>query len=202
MSRSRAQQLRLHIAREAARILVESGSQNFSHAKRKAVERLRVTETRNLPNNQEILQALAEYQRLFRSDTQPAHLRNLRSAGVEAMGFLTEFEPRLVGAVLDGTADRHSEVNLHLFSDHPERIATFLHQRGIPFQLTERRLRMGRDQVSPKPEYRFLAGDVQMALTIFDHLEKAHPPFSPVDGRPMRRATLAEARALLESDNG
>jgi len=33
------------------------------------------------------------------------------------MRYLREFEPRLVGAVLSGTATEHSEVQLHLFAD-------------------------------------------------------------------------------------
>jgi len=38
---------------------------------------------------------------------------------------------------------------------------------------------------------------VPIALTVFDGPSGRHAPLSPVDGRPMRRAALAEVERLL-----
>ncbi len=138
---ARALQVRQHIAREAARILAESGSRNFLQAKRKAAQQLGVSDARNLPGNEEVEQALVDYQRLFRAHVQPKHLRRLRETAVQGMRFLEHFGPRLVGPVLEGTADEHSEVTLHLFADQVEQVGAFLLEQGIPSELGDRRLR-------------------------------------------------------------
>ena len=196
---ARALQVRQHIAREAARILVESGNRNFLQAKRKAAQQLGISDARNLPGNDEIEQALMDYQRLFRAHVQPKHLRRLRETAAEGMRFLGHFAPRLVGPVLEGTADQHSEVTLHLFADQVEQVGAFLLERGIPNELGERRLRMPSGEYVRVPEFRFLAGDVPVALTVFSGPGTRQPPLSPVTGRPMRRAALREVEALLEA---
>ncbi len=195
---ARASQVRQHIAREAARILVESGNRNFLQAKRKAAQQLGISDARNLPGNDEIEQALMDYQRLFRSHVQPGHLRRLRETAAEGMRFLGHFSPRLVGPVLEGTADQHSEVTLHLFADQVEQVGAFLLERGIPNELGDRRLRMPSGEYVRIPEFRFLAGDVPVALTVFSGPGARQPPLSPVTGKPMRRAALREVEALLE----
>jgi len=194
---ARVLQLRRRIAEEAARIMVQSGSRNFLQAKRKAAQKLGIPDARHLPGNHEVEEALAGYQRLFLGDEQPRHLRRLREVATEGMRFLERFSPRLVGPVLDGTADQHSEVNLHLFADPVEMVAHFLMEQGIPNELGERRLRMPNGEYARLPEYRFLAGDAAMALTVFSGAGAHQPPLSPVTGRPMRRAGLAEVETLL-----
>ncbi len=198
-SLARAAQARQHIAREAARILAESSSRNFLQAKRKAAQQLGISDARNLPGNDEIEQALMDYQRLFRSHVQPRHLRQLRKTAAEGMRFLEHFAPRLVGPVLEGTADQHSEVNLHLFADQVEQVGAFLSERGIPSELGERRLRMAGGEYVRMPEFRFLAGEVAVALTVFSGPGARQPPLSPVTGRPMRRAALREVETLLDA---
>lgn len=189
-NRQKELQIRQHLAQEAARILAESGGRDYQNAKRKAAQRLGAPETRNLPSNQEIEQALAEYQRLFAADTQPEQLARLRDAALEAMQLFSDFEPRLVGAVLNGTADQHSAVELHLFADPPEAVLFFLMDRHIPYQESQRRVRYDRNGVTVQPVYRFVAGDTPVDLTVFARSGLRQAPLSPVDGKPMQRASL------------
>ncbi|MFI4958646.1 MAG: hypothetical protein ACHP7C_05745, partial [Lysobacterales bacterium] len=135
----RLQRNRMRIAQEAARLMSEHGIRDFHHAKLKAAERLGILETQALPRNLEIEQALREHQRLFLADSQPQLLRQRREAAVESMRFLAMFEPRLVGAVLEGTADAHSAVCLHVFSDDPDAVALYLRDHGVPFETQTRR---------------------------------------------------------------
>ena len=104
-AQDRVQRNRLRIAQEAARLMSEHGIRDFHHAKLKAADRLGIADTQALPRNEEIAQALREHQRLFQPESQPQQLRARRLAAAEAMRFLARFEPRLVGAVLDGSAD-------------------------------------------------------------------------------------------------
>ncbi len=189
--------MRRRIAAEAARIMAEQGIDDFLAAKRKAAQRLGAPETRNLPRNVEIERELAAYQRLFQSATQPRHLRRLRERACEAMEFFARFNSRLVGSVLSGTAGAHSDINLHLFADTPEEVVLFLLEERIPFERGERRLRVGRDQSAVFPVFRFLAGDTPIDLTVFPVNGIRQAPCSPVDGRPMRRASLEAVTQLL-----
>ena len=59
-------QLRDQIARESARIMVEGGITDYQVAKRKALSRLGVRTSGQLPRNDVIEAAIEEYQRLFR----------------------------------------------------------------------------------------------------------------------------------------
>lgn len=200
MSRRRSEELRLRLAREAARILAEEGVPDYLAAKRKAMDRLsvdRAQSRRVLPNNVEIQEALAEHQRLFQSRSQPDRLRQLRETAIQAMRLLEGFAPRLVGGVLDGSATLHEGVKLHVFADPPEEVLMFLMDQGIPVESDERRLRRHDGIHASYPVYRFMAGDVGVELTLFADRERGHPPRSPVDGAPMPRASLTEVEELL-----
>ncbi len=199
---TRDQRMRQRLTQEAARIMVDEGVRDYYQAKRKAAVRLAAPDTQNMPRNREIQEAVAEYQRLFQGEGQVQRLRELREAAREAMQFFGRFRPRLVGAVLDGTAGDWSDVSLHLFADTPEELDVFLMDNGIPFEWAERRLRFKRDAWATLPVYRFVAGDVMVDMTVFtpDGLRQA--PLSPVDGQPMERANLQALEALLAGSGG
>jgi hypothetical protein len=110
---------------------------------------------------------------------------------------MSEFQPRLVGPVLAGTASSHSEINLHLFSETPEAVSMRLEDRGVPHEVLERRLRYERDRTVSYPAVRFVAGRQIVDAVVFplDGIRQA--PASPVDGKPMRRASAAEVEALI-----
>ena len=193
----RADLLRQAVADEAARIMREQGVDDFLLAKRKAAERLGVTDASILPRNTEIEAALVAHQRLFAADRHEADLAAMRRSALEAMRLMSDFQPRLVGPVLAGTASAHSEINLHLFTESPEAVSIRLEERGVPHEVLERRLRYERDRVVTYPALRFVAGRQTVDAVVFplDGIRQA--PSSPVDGKPMRRASAAEVEALL-----
>ncbi|CAM0997672.1 Nucleotidyltransferase [Rhodanobacter sp. Root179] len=197
----RLQRNRVRIAQEAARLMSEHGIRDFHHAKLKAAERLGILDTQALPRNQEIEQALREHQRLFLGDSQPQLLRQRREAAFDAMRFLAAFEPRLVGAVLEGTADAHSAVCLHVYSDDPEAVMLYLREHGVPFDTQVRRLRYGRDE--DQPEYQvllFAADELPFDLTVLPRDALRQAPLDRADDRPMRRASLTQVELLLAED--
>jgi hypothetical protein len=195
----RSDNLRRALAQEAARIMAEHGIRDFLVAKRKAADRFGVTDGAVLPKNTEIEAALSEYQRLFRGDEHAATLYAQRQAALQAMQCLAPFAPRLVGAVLSGTATEHSDVQLHLFADSPESVAISLMDQGIRHEITARRVKMSSERVLEYPGVRFEIGDQPIEVTVFPTDGIRQAPVSPVDGRPMRRADLAELEALLAS---
>jgi hypothetical protein len=196
---TRGDNLRRALAQEAARIMAEHGIGDFGLAKRKAADRLGLNDSGAvLPKNTEIETALAEYQRLFGGESHAESLYAQRRAALNAMLYLHEFEPRLVGSVLSGTATEHSDVQLHLFADRPESVTIKLMDEGIPYELTERRLRLNADRVIAYPGVRFELDDQSIEATVFPTDGIRQAPVSPVDGRPMKRANKLEVEALLE----
>jgi hypothetical protein len=193
----RADLLRHALAREAARIMIEHGVDDHLFAKRKAAERLGVTDQAVLPRNTEIEAALAEHQRLFTPDAHATELADLRRTALGAMRLLSEFEPRIVGPVLSGTATAHSDILLHVFADTPESVAFSLMDRGIRHRVVEKRIKLQRDEAATFPTFRFESDGCEVDATVFPRDGLRQSPMSPVDGRPMRRATVAELEALL-----
>ncbi|MGI9245723.1 MAG: hypothetical protein ACR2I8_03325 [Steroidobacteraceae bacterium] len=195
----RAEMLRLAVAEEAARVMSEQGIDDFLVAKRKAAERLGVVDAAILPRNTEIEAALFARQRLFAGDRHAAALAELRRSALQAMKLMADFDPRLVGPVLAGTASAHSDINLHLFADTPEAVSIRLEERGIPHESLERRLRFERDRTVTYPAFRFVAGRQTVDAVAFPLDGIRQSPASPVDGKPMRRATAADVEALLQA---
>ena len=198
----RLQRNRLRVAQEAARLMSEHGIRDFHHAKLKAAERLGILDTQALPRNLEIEQALREHQRLFLADRQPQLLQQRREAAVEAMAFLAAFEPRLVGAVLEGTADAHSAVCLHVHSDDPDAVVRYLREHGVPIEMQVRRLRYNRDEQPEYPVLLFSADNLPFDLTVLPRDALRQAPLDRTELRPMRRASLAQVEVLLAQDAG
>jgi hypothetical protein len=194
----RPENLRRALAQEAARIMSEHGIRDFLTAKRKAAERFGVVDGAVLPRNTEIEEALAEYQRLFGGDKHAQSIAGQRSAALTAMQMLSEFEPRLVGSVLAGTATEHNDIQLHLFAERPESITFKLMDLGIEHEVVERRVRFGTDRVVAYPGVHFELDDHIIDATVFpvDGIRQA--PVSPVDGKPMRRIDADELEVLLD----
>lgn len=199
-SQDRLLRNRHRVAQEAARLISEHGIRDFRHAKIKAAERLGVGDEQSLPRNREVEDALREHQRLFHGASQPSVLALRREIAREAMHFMAEFAPRLVGDVLHGTANTHSPIQLHLFTDDADAPGRFLDSRGIAHEHGTRRLRMTREQSVEVPLLRFLADEVCMELCVLARDGLRQAPLDATGEHPMRRATLAELEMLLQED--
>jgi hypothetical protein len=196
-AQTRANEQRRRIAVEAARLIAEGGLRDYRQAKLKAASRLGITDDLSLPKNGEIEDALREHQRLFRANEQPETLKTLREAALEAMRFFADFEPRLVGPVLEGTADEYSAVCLHLHDDGADRVGMFLQEKGIPYEERTRRLRLEREMTVDVPVFVFSAGESAIDLTVLPYDRLRQAPLDRIDEKPMRRANLAAVEELV-----
>ena len=200
--RGRTHQLRRRVALEAARLISEQGIRDYRMAKRKAAQNVGVGDEGYLPRNREIEDALREHQRLFRADEQPGAQQFRLETARDAMRFLARFEPRLVGPVLDGTADIHSPVTLHVFDDAPEAVAGFLNDYGIAFEVRARTLRLDRTRSGEFPVFLFDADGVAVDVTIFPRDALRQAPLDCINERPLQRASLATVDAMLSETAG
>ncbi len=151
-----------------------------------------------LPKNTEIEAALITRQRLFGSQPHAQSLAAQRRAALTAMNLLRDYQPRLVGAVLTGSATEHAEIQLHVFTDQAEAVTILLLDRRIEHDVIERRQKMNAERVLALPGVKFLADGHAVEVTVFPVDGIRQSPTSPVDGKPMRRADRDEVAALLD----
>lgn len=197
---TRTRERRRQVAHAAARLMAEGGIRDYHQAKLKAAQRLGIHDDASLPRNREIEDALREYQRLFLGQDQTDALRRRREAALPALAFFRVFAPRLVGPVLDGTADANAAIALHLHSDDPDAVARWLEDHGIPAESRTRHLRLDRERGLDAPVWVFSAEGLGFDLTVLPESVLRQAPLSAVDEKPMRRASAAQLRALLADE--
>jgi hypothetical protein len=186
--------MRRRIAHEAARLIAEDGGLDYGFAKRKAARQLGASDSRHLPDNREIEEALRSYQALYQGREQQARLTLLREIAVEYMEQLASFDPHLTGSVLNGTAGRHSDINLQLFTDNDKELEFFLMNRQIAYKRSEIRL-----EGQAYPHYSLEDSRATIEITVFPLNELRQMRRSQADGSP-RRIRLQQARSLLQAE--
>ncbi len=191
------QRLRRLLAVEAARIMVDEAVGDFRSAKEKAARRLGVEAQQHWPSNTEIHDELQARLQLFHADTQPLALRRLREFALQAMQWLQEFQPRLVGPVWEGDATEHSKITLHLFADAPESVLFFLLDAQVEYEEGWQRLRFGDAQPQDYPSFQLEYEGVPLRLVVFALDEDRRSPASPRDGKPLPRGGITQLRRLL-----
>ena len=189
--------IRRDVAVEAARIMATEGQRNYMAAKRKAADRVGASTRLALPSNREVEEALRAYQGFYGGSRHADNLQLMRETAIEVMRGLEEFRPRLVGPVLDGTADSHSRVSLHLFNDPPETVLLHLVERGIDFHQEQRRIRWHNGTHRNIQLLVTDVNDVTVELALFSLIDLRQAPPSPVDGKPQKRARLPDVEILL-----
>jgi hypothetical protein len=193
----KTRQIRLEVAAEAARILATEGQQNYHAAKKKAAARIGVSERLALPSNLEVMDALSSYQAIYGGTAHRENIDNLRRTALQAMQMLGAFRPRLVGSVLDGTANAHSRIALHVFADSVESVVFHFLEQNLPFDQEQRQIRWFNGEHRTVPLVVFELEGVDVEATVFDLVHLRQSPPSPIDGRPQRRASVAEVEYLL-----
>jgi hypothetical protein len=187
------------IAYEAARILTELRSDNIAYACQKAAAKYGVTKRQQLPSRDEVENALREQQRLLRGSSQSESMQTLRLSALNAMQALEQFQPMLVGAVLDGTADSNSKVRLHLFADTPEDLLFALSDLHIPWREKQHRIHFSDGSIESVPCFLFTADGVGFELTLLPAHNPRNRPLDPLDHQPIQGATLKQLQALMET---
>jgi hypothetical protein len=197
---TRTRERRHRLAHEAARLMAEGGIRDFHQAKLKAAQRLGIHDDASLPRNREIEDALREYQRLFLGEAQAASVRQRRDAALRALEFFAAFDARLVGPVLDGTADANAPVSLQLYCDDADAVPRFLEDHRIPAESRSRHVRLDRERSGDFPVWVFSADELTFDVTVLPADALRQAPLSGIDERPMKRASFAQLRELLAQE--
>lgn len=179
-----SREMRSRIAQLAARLMAVDGIDDYALAKRKAARQIGAPDTRHLPNNDEVEQALLAYQQLYQADEQRERLLHLRRSAREMMRLLESFNPYLSGSVLSGSAGKYSDINIHLFTDSVKDVEMFLLNRQIAYRSSDHRVYVG-GEPRTIPDFSVSNPDADFEISVF----------SPQDLRQQLRAT-PEGRAF------
>ena len=188
--------MRNRIAHLAARLMAEDGIEDYARAKRKAARQAGMADTRQLPSNEEVNEALRVQQSLYHHDEHDARLRDLRERAVEIMREFTLFNPLLTGSVLQGTAGRYADIELHLCTDQVKAVELFLLDRRIPYKAAQCRL-YSANVPATVPVFIVSDGTVDIRLTVLPAHALRQPLTTTPGGRPMEHAKLQAVEQLL-----
>ncbi len=197
-NKRRGLKLRQELAAEAARIMATEGQRSFLTAKQKAAARLGLAPNVSMPTNAEVSEALKAWHALYGGQGHLDNLTALRRTALDAMRLFSDFHPKLAGPVLEGTADNHSRVTLHLFADDPDAVLRFLLERNLPFQQESRRIRWHDGSQRDIEILVMEAGGHAVELMMMIGRDALQSPPSPVDGRPQQRIGPSELERLLD----
>ena len=188
--------VRARIADIAARLISSDGVDDFALAKRKAARQIGVTDNRNLPTNEEIEAALGVYRQLYQADEHPLRITHLRENALEMMHELQRFNPKLSGAVLDGSAGRYCSIELHLFTDSAKEVELYLLNGNMNYRPGQRRVYRGAEQ-DTVPVFEVFTDEADFKLSVFSPLDLRVNLCSTPKGRPFRHAGPKTVEEML-----
>jgi hypothetical protein len=189
-------QMRGRIAHLAARMIAVDGISDYGLAKRKAARQVGAPDSRNLPTNLEVEDALRAYQALYQADEHAERLLALRRLALEMMRLLEPFNPHLTGPVLSGSVGRHAEIHLHLYTDDIKKLEVFLLDQEIPFRARDTRIWSG-DVSAVVPSFQIRTQDADYSITVLDTRRRRQTLRVTYDGRPLERAPIQSVESLV-----
>lgn len=183
--------LRYELTQAAARLISEDGLE-YGAAKRKAARQLGLPDNFPLPGNAEVEEAVRDYHALYQEDEHAERLAWMRRAAADLMRLLAPFRPYLTGSVLEGTATRHSRIDLLLYPDSAKEVEIFLLDRGMPFHHDSPR--------SERVEAVFVLDDEELPANLIVLAPREERiQAKGADGRTKARARLEAVEALLKA---
>ena len=194
---SSAKLYRKKISTVAARLLAEGFIQDYHQAKLKAVKSLGLSDSVDLPSNEEVEAELKLQQSMLDTSSHEKLIRSMRIQALEAMQEFEEYTPRLTGPVLDGTATQYSPIEIQVFSDSPKDMVIKLLDLQVPFETEDRKIRLSKINTQLVPVYCFGMGEYDLELTSLEPNSIRQSPLSPINGLPMERASIKKLKNML-----
>lgn len=194
----RQQHLRQLVAQQAARMMAEEGIADYAFAKRKAARQLGMTDAKCLPGNAEIESALRVHQEIYHTQERAAALHQLRADALATMRLLERFDPQLSGPVLDGTAGRHAETDIHLFADSDKEVEIFLLNNKITYQTGQKSYHCGGER-HKVPVFTLEGPSGPIRLVIFSPDDARASPRNAVGGAVSRARLMAVENLLNDT---
>lgn len=125
--------LKHRVAREAATLLYFGAEKEYKQAKDKAAETFGV---HFLPSNLEIALELDKIAEENEGPKRKERLVQMRKEALDVMRMLAGFCPVLIGSVWRGTIKQGSDIDIAVYADDPEEIASVLKAGGVSVSKT------------------------------------------------------------------
>lgn len=195
------QRLRRQIAVLAAQLMYERLETEYFTAKRKAARRLGVEyrhRPADLPSNREIRDQIQATARIHEGEKRLVKLQEMRIAALRMMRALARFRPRLIGSVLTGHVRKGSDIDIHVFSDHPAHVTDAIDALGLEHRIEHKRIvKYGNERVFT---HIHIEDRYPFELTLYPE-DKAHYVFkSSITGKAIERASIAELEDTLRRE--
>jgi hypothetical protein len=157
-----------HIASMAAEIIIEEGVSDYLYAKKKAAKYLNYNSYQILPSNNEIDEAIRDYQATFPSNN-VADFIFYQNIAIKIMSELEPFNPLITGTLQEGRVTNNQKILINLFTDNFKEIEYFLLSNNYQLKTKDpKRL----DNFLIK--YILFYENIETELTVFDILEPRH----------------------------
>jgi hypothetical protein len=196
------ERIRRQIALLAARLMYTRDESEYFTAKRKAARRLGVEyrfRPKDLPSNREIRDQIQALANLYEGEKRQENLCKMRVAALQMMRLLCAFRPKLIGSTYTGHIRKGSDIDIHVFSDHPSAVTTVLEDEHLPFTVERKRI------IKHNEERTFthihITGVFNFELTLYP-LDKVNYAFkSSITGKAIEKATIAELEELIRQEH-
>ena len=122
------------LAAEAAAIIAE-GVPDWSEARRRLAEEYEITSSAQLPDDDAIESALREHYAIFDPKGHAERLWELRRAALIVMKEVSDYKPLLIRGVLNGCADKYSDIYIAVECDDAKSLEIDLIDREIEIEV-------------------------------------------------------------------
>lgn len=132
---------------------------------------------------------------LLDSEALDQQLLEMRQVAVEVMETLKDFSPRLIGSVSTGRIRGCSDIDIHVFVDHIKSLLIFLDHLG--WQYEKSLVTIQQNGRLKDYHHVYFWFDYPVELSVYPTLEIRQNSRSSIDGKPIKRLSLARVRELV-----
>lgn len=192
--------LRRAIAHEAALLLYRNEESEYYRAKQKASRRLCKgwVKPSDLPTNAEIREAVQAFARIHEGPARLDALRDMRLTALRVMCLVQAFHPKLIGSVLTGHVRQGSDIDIHVFSNSIEAVASCFDLEWIPYEIERKQVRKNGTEATFTHIHVREAYDVE--LTVYKENLRNHVFKSSITGKPIERASIQQLMQRMQQE--
>jgi len=197
--RKKQREIRQLLVREAARLMVEEGVDQYLDAKRIAAKRLLGKEVKMLPSNGEIADEVHRLASFQQGAVLQTTLFEMRLLALDTMEQLEPFRPRLIGSVSTGRIRKGSDIDIHVFCDQLEMLYQHLEFLGLKYE--SKLVCIRRNNRLVEYTHVYLDFEYPVELSVYPAKEIRVAGRSSTDGKPIKRISASRLQSLMEDEH-
>lgn len=180
--------------------MYEREESEYYRAKMKAARKIQQgwVKPADLPSNAEIRDEIQKLAILFEGDERTQNLKEMRLAALWLMKHLEKFRPRIIGSVFTGHVRQGSDIDIHVFSNSVQAVASELDYLNLSYEIESKRVRKGGEEtvyrhIHVKDRFPF-------ELTVYPENKTSYVFKSSITGKAIERASVPQFEQFLASE--